>query len=259
MVCFGVAARRVARILITHFHGDHCLGLPGVLQRLALDGAQHVVHVHFPASGQVFFDRLRQASLSRARVALEAHPIERAGVVARAGALRIEARPLQHTVETWGYRVDEEEGRTVVPERLAAAGIRGAEVGELVRRGELVREGRAIRLEDVSVPRPGQSLAFVMDTRPCRDAVELARGVDLLVCESTYLEAHADLARTYGHTTAAEAARLAVEAGAKRLVLTHFSSRYASAEEFLDEAGSIHPDVIAAQDGDRIALPRRSR
>ena len=259
MVQFGVAARRITRILITHFHGDHCLGLPGVLQRLALDRAEHIVHVHFPASGQAFFERLRDASLWRHGVALEAHPIEREGVVARRGALRIEARRLDHTVEAWGYRVEQDEGRTLLPQRLAEASIEGAEVGELVRRGALERSGRTIAVEDVSVSRPAQSFAFVMDTRPCLAALELARRVDLLVCDSTYLEEHADKAAAYGHMTATQAARLAVEAGAKRLLLTHFSPRYGSVEGFLDEARSIHPEVDAAEDGDRIALPRPAR
>ena len=100
-------------------------------------------------------------------------------------------------------------------------------------------------------------MAFVMDTRPCAGAIALARDVDLLVAESTYLESEAAEARERGHMTAGDAARLAVEAGARRLVLTHFSQRHPTVQAFLEEAGAIHPDAHAVRDLDRISLPSR--
>jgi len=96
-----------------------------------------------------------------------------------------------------------------------------------------------------------------MDTRLCDAAFELARGVDLLVCESTYLSEHQSLARDHGHMTAAEAAELARQAGARRLVLTHFSGRYTDDRRFLEEAAAIHPDVVVARDGMRVPVPKR--
>jgi ribonuclease Z len=259
MAIFGVRASRVTRILITHFHGDHCLGLPGVLQRLRLEATGRAIDVYFPASGRVFYERLRGATIQRAEPGVRAHALEQPGVFARVAGLRFEAQRLCHTVDAFGYRIQEEDGRTFLPERLAAAGIRGAAVGELVRRGVIEVAGRATRLEEVSVPRPGQSMAFVMDTRPCDGARELARGVDLLVCEATYLHADLRLARERGHMTAREAATLAREAGSRRLVLGHVSPRYASDGELLEEARALHPDVVLAEDGARIALPARPR
>jgi ribonuclease Z len=258
MTICGVRPSRVTRILITHFHGDHCLGLPGVLQRLALEAAERPVDIYFPASGGVYYERLRRASLHRGEAAVRGHGIVRAGVFARAPGLCFEARPLRHSVDAFGYRVEEEEGRAFLPERLDAAGIRGAQVGELERRGALEVGGRTWTLEDVTEPRPGQCMAFVMDTRPCEGARKLAHGVDLLVCEATYLEKDAGLARDHGHMTVREAARLAKEAGARRLVLSHFSPRYASNAELEDEACAIHPDIVLAEDGARVAVPARS-
>ena len=117
--------------------------------------------------------------------------------------------------------------------------------------------GRRIALEEVSEPRPGQSFAFVMDTRQCRAAVDLARGVDLLVCESTYLSTEEDLASTYAHLTAAQAAQIAAEAGARRIVLTHFSQRHPDETVFAAEARRIFADVHAARDLDRVDVPER--
>src|SRR5690606_26241603 len=124
-------------------------------------------------------------------------------------------------------------------------------------KGELEVDGRLVRLEDVSVEKPGQSMAFVMDTRLCDGAFELAEGVDLLVCESTYLSSEEREARDHGHMTARHAARVAHEAGARRLVLTHFSQRYGSVKPFLEEARELHGDVVAVRDGDRVPVPKR--
>lgn len=112
-------------------------------------------------------------------------------------------------------------------------------------------------VDDVTLPRPGQSFAFVMDTAPCANAVELARDVDLMVAESTYLDSEADLAADYGHLTAAQAASIAVQAGARRLVLGHFSSRYTDSAAFATEAGAIHPDVVVAEDLTVVRVPGR--
>ena len=97
-----------------------------------------------------------------------------------------------------------------------------------------------------------------MDTRLCDGAVALAEGADLLVCESTFLERDADLAAAYGHLTAAQAARLAAEAGARQLVLTHFSQRYPDDAAFAAEAGEIFPDVVVVKDLDRVPVPPRA-
>jgi ribonuclease Z len=109
----------------------------------------------------------------------------------------------------------------------------------------------------MSEPRRGQVFAFVMDTRLCDAAFALADGADLVVCESTFLERDADLAAAYGHLTAAQAAGVAKAAGARRLVLSHFSQRYPDAAAYADEAGEIFPDVVVARDLDRVPVPPR--
>jgi ribonuclease Z len=114
-----------------------------------------------------------------------------------------------------------------------------------------------VRLEEVSEPRPGQAFAFVMDTRPCAGAAELARGADLLVCESTYRESEAVEAREHFHMTAAQAAVLARDAGVRRLALTHFSQRYDDSDGFRREAAALHSDVQAADDLVRVTVPPR--
>jgi ribonuclease Z len=253
----GVPASRITRICITHLHGDHCLGLPGVLQRMSLDGATQPVHLYYPASGQEYVDRLRHASAAFETPDVVEHPVAQDGPVDDWGSLALHARALDHRVDTYGWRLQEPDGRRMLPDRLAEAGISGPAVGELQRAGVLEVGGRRVLVEDVSEPRPGQSVAFVMDTRRCAAAVELARDVDLLVCESTYVSGEEALAEQYAHLTAAQAAAIAAEAGARRLVLTHYSGRHPDEAVFELDAGRFFADVHAARDLDRVAVPAR--
>jgi ribonuclease Z len=266
LVYAGRPATRITRICLTHLHGDHCLGLPGVLQRLALDRAttEHAstpVPLHFPASGRPWVERLVDASIGRRQpVRLDPVTAEAAlagAVVAEAPPLRITARPLAHRVDALGWRIEEPPGRRFLPEALAALGIHGPAVGRLEREGVLDVGGRRVTLEQVTAPRPPQSLAVVMDTGVCDAAVELASGVDLLLCEATFLESEVDLAVAYGHLTARQAATIAREAGARLLVLTHLSSRYAEGAGHLAEARAVFPDVVVAEDLDIIPVPPR--
>ena len=258
MIYAGVTTAAITRICITHFHGDHCLGLAGISQRISLDRVPHVVHIYYPGSGQKFYERLRHASIFHDVARIEAHPIFQPGEISRDSRLSLSTLELDHGVEAWGYRLQEHDSRTMLPERLAAAGVRGPQISQLIQDGEITIDGRTVTLEEVSVFRRGQSVAFVMDTRVCDNAVALARDVDLLICESTYLSCDADRARDNGHLTAAEAARIAATAGARKLVLTHFSQRYRSVEPFLAEARACFDgELVAAHDGAIIPVPPR--
>ena len=262
MVMAGLTASQITHIAITHFHGDHCLGLAGTIQRISLDRVPHAVEVIYPAGGQHFFERLRYASAYFDCAKLTPRPIcaEPGGAeiaVTRAGRFRILARPLEHGMECYGYRLQEDDGVRMLPEKLAAAGLKGAAVGELMKRGRIEIGDRMIEVGEVSEPRRGQSFAIVMDTRPCAGAAALAQGVDLLVSEATYLTSEATDAHDHYHMTAAGAARLARDAGARRLVLTHFSQRYTQLEPFAVEAGAVHPDVHVCDDLTRVPVPKR--
>jgi len=254
----GISVGRITRICITHFHGDHCLGLPGVIQRLSLARVQHPVDIIYPASGQAYLERLIHAAIYAKAVDLRLHPIAGPGQVLAGEGFVLESRPLVHGIDTWGYRFKEPDTRTVVPD-LLPADIQGRAVGLLKEQGWIESQGRTVRLEEVSLPRPGQAFALVMDTRPCRAALELADKADLAVIEATYLESESQQARDYRHLTAAQAATIAIEAGVRRLVLAHYSQRYRSVEPFAVEAAAVHPDVLAARDLQVIAVPPRDR
>lgn len=255
----GVPASAVTRLCLTHFHGDHCLGVPGIVQRLSLDGVARV-HAHYPASGQAYFERLRHASVFHETTELIEEPVTGDGVVARGEFGELSALRLDHPVDAFGYRLVEPDRRSMVPRLLARHGVAGPDVGALAREGSWPVNGRTVTLDEVSALRRGQRFAFVMDTRLCDAVFALAEGADLLVIEATFLEAEADLARRYGHLTARQAARVAQESGVHTLVLTHFSQRYSNMAEFHDQAAEVFDgEVVIAHDLARIPVPRRTR
>lgn len=259
MLLAGVPVSTVTRLCLTHFHGDHCLGVPGVVQRLSLDGVPHPVHAHFPASGREYFARLHHACLFHDRADLRVEPVVDDGPVATDAFGVLEARALDHSVDAIGYRLVEPDARRFVPELLARFGVAGPMVRELNRSGSLQVGDRTVTVSDVSKLRRGQRFAFVMDTRLCDAVYALADGVDMLVIEATFLHADAELAARYGHLTARQAAQVAADCGIRRLVLTHFSQRYPDTEQHRDEAGAVFDgDLVIAEDLSRIPVPKRT-
>jgi ribonuclease Z len=246
---------RLSAICITHFHGDHCLGLPGVLARFVLDHRDDPVDLYFPASGLPYVERLRRAAVFDEWPHLRLVPVPPEGDTYERRGYQLVGRPLRHSVDTIGWRIEEPDRRHLLEDELEAHGIVGSDVGRLVRDGQITTSSGTVTYDQVSEPRLGQRFAFVMDTAPCDEALELAAGADLLVAESTFLHADAPLARETLHLTAREAGQLAARAGARRLVVSHFSARYPDNDDFGVEAGKEHGDVVAAHDLARVEVP----
>lgn len=246
----------VHRIFLSHFHGDHCLGLSSILMKLNLSEITHPIHCYYPASGKVYFDRLRYGTIYHETITVIEHPVSQSGIVHDDGKFRIEAVFLEHGVETIGWRITEADTRKFEREKLKVHGVQGPMVRKLEEEGTLTIQGKTVSLDEVSWVRKGESIAVVLDTRYCPNAIEIAKDTRLLLCESTYLDEERDLARRYCHLTAKDAALIAKEANAKELILTHFSARYLNAGLFEQEAKEIFPNVRAAEDLQHIPIPR---
>jgi len=244
----NVAPTCVTRIFVSHFHGDHCLGLGSMLMRLNLDKVTHPIHCYYPASGKPYFDRLRFGAIYHETITVIEHPVKHPGLVHEDDTFRIEAAFLKHGADNIGWRVTEKPFRKFDSAKLKKFHVEGPLVRELEQQKELNIEGKKVSIDDVSLLIPGDSIAVVIDTLPCKEAVEIAKGARLLLCESTYLEEHKDLALKHQHLTAKQAAEIAKGAGVKMLILTHFSARYQDLEVFESEARPIFPNTFAADD-----------
>jgi ribonuclease Z len=212
----NAAPREITHIVITHFHADHCLGLPGLLQRISLEGARDPVEILYPAGGERHLQSLLEAFHLEGYVNIARRPIICGEAPIGVGEWSLSAEPLDHSIETLGYRI-------------SAAG----------------KESTAL-------------FAFVMDSRPCEAAIKLARGAELLVCESTYLNVQRRLAHEEFHMTAPEAAELARSAGAGLLLLTHFSHRHEEINAFLHEARPVFDCCDVARDLTRTRIRTRA-
>lgn len=251
----GVNTGSISAIALTHLHGDHCLGLPGVLSRFVVDQRTDPIDLYAPASGIDHVERLCRAAIFDPYPNLRIHPLPATGATIEREGHRLVALPLEHSVDALGYRIEEDPHLHVEPASLAEVGVSGPDIGTLVEEGSIVRDGRRIELAEVSHTSPGQAFALVMDTAICDNAVALAADADLVLSESTFLESDGTLARDHFHLTARQAAWVATEAGARTLALTHFSARHPRTADFVAEASEVHPRVVGARDLQTIPLP----
>jgi len=238
-------------IFITHFHLDHWLGLIGMLKTFDLRARERPLAIHGPPGLRALFGALRPI-IGRTSYPLSLVELEPYEEVAFGGYL-VSPFPVRHRVEAYGYAFVEDDR----PGRFDAAAARrlgiaeGPDFGRL-QRGETV--GGVTPGQVVGEPRPGRKIVLSGDTAPCQAVEVLAHGADVLVHEATFLSDELARARETGHSTAAQAAELARDAGVRLLALTHLSTRYFP-RDVRDEARAIFPETVVPRDFDAIEVP----
>src|SRR5690349_6519013 len=258
MMRYGVGFS-FAEIFFTHYHADHLLGVTGLLRTLGLMDRTAPVRLYGPKGAHRVLRAAIELGIERNKFPVEIEEIRAGDRLTRAD-YDIVVFETEHRADTVGYALAEHTrlGR-FHPERARELGIpEGPLWGEL-HRGRPVRlaDGRVVGPGDlVGPPRQGRTVVYSGDTRPHLALIEAARGADLLIHEATFGGDEAERAVETGHSTAAEAARVAVEAGVRRLVLTHISPRYTrDAPELLAEARAVFPDTQIARDGMVVDVP----
>ena len=258
MMRYGVGFT-FAEIFFTHYHADHILGVTGLLRTLGLMDRTAPVTLYGPRGAERVLSAAIALGVERNKFPIEIREIRAGDRLARAD-YDIVVFETEHRADTVGFALAEHTrlGR-FHPERARELGIPEGPLWRRLHHGETITldDGRVIRPEDlVGTPRHGRTVVYSGDTRPHLPLIEAARGADLLVHEATFGGDELERARETGHSTAAEAARVAAEAGVRRLVLTHISPRYGrDAPELLAEARAIFPETIIARDGLTVDVP----
>ena len=252
--------RRVEKIFITHLHGDHIFGLPGFLSSRSFQGGTTPVVIYGP-KGLKEFVQLSLA-VSETNVTYPLHFVEiEEGVIFEDDQFVVTARLLDHGIPSYGYRiVEKDRPGPLLVDKLKEMGIRPGPVYKKLKEGETVEleDGRTIDGKQFTGPGiKGRIVAILGDTRICQAAKDLSANADLLIHEATFAEGEEELARKYYHSTTVQAARTALEAKAKKLLLTHISSRYERDvwPKLEEEARKIFPNSEIAVDFKKVALP----
>lgn len=240
---------RVRRIFLTHFHGDHFLGLPGLVQSMGLNNRIEPLEIYGPPDAEEMVSRSLAMGYYTQRFPVTIHPLQPGETLDLEGYTVRTARA-DHPVPALAYRVEEGPRRGRFDGDLARSlGIRGRDFARL-EAGESVRiDDRVVHPTDVmGPPRPGRSVVYSGDTAPSEDVRRLAHRATLLIHEATAARAIEEEANRWGHSSARQAAELARSAEVSTLFLTHFSSRYKELEPLEEEARVVFPDSHAARD-----------
>ena len=251
---YGFHPGQLEHIFISHAHGDHCLGLVGLLSSLSLDKRTTDINLHVPSD---FVDILKAQIdffVTHAEFEIRIHPIDtqEPTLIFSDQHFDVTAFPLEHRVPCYGFLFREKVGsRHIIPKCIQQYSIPRTEIERIRSGGDFTTaDGRVISNEVLTTPpAPVRSYAYISDTRPVMQYAELLRGVNLLYHDATYCEGDEDLAYKYDHSTATQAAEFARACNARKLLLGHFSSRYKTEDCFLECATHYFQNIILADEG----------
>jgi len=244
----GVSPTKITRIIISHFHADHFLGLGGLIRTLDANQYNKTLHIYGPKGLQNLFESITTSLHYRPGINIKLTEIK-PGMIIDTEKFVIEAFPLYHSVQCLGFSIREKDRRKINTAYLKKFGLKQHPViGDLQKGRDIVWQGKKILAKNSTYIIKGKILAVILDTGYSDKIAKAVKNADLIVCESTYSEKEKEIAGEYRHMTASDAARIAKKAGAKKLILTHFSQRYKNIKELENEAKKIFKNTAAAED-----------
>jgi len=259
MLMAGASLNRTTRVFVTHMHGDHVMGLPGLLQTMALLGREKKLEVYGPAKIKDFLHGIRETVQFVLTFPIEIHEIERPGVVCQEDEYTVQAVRSKHVIPSFAYAyVEKPRPGRFYPEKAKALGLPEGPLWSKLQRGQRVKlpNERVIKPEEVmGQPRQGRKIVYTGDTRPFKRLEKFAANADLLIHDSTLGDELAERAEKYGHSTVDQAAESAKKAKVKQLILTHISQRYEDTSTWLKQAKKIFKNTAMAEDFMQVEIP----
>jgi ribonuclease Z len=244
----GIRPNKITKIFLSHWHGDHMLGLPGLLQTMAVNEYTKALNIYGPPGSKLKYKKMLDAFESSYKIEATMHDVKE-GKFLETDDYYVESYPLAHRTKCYGYRLVEKDIRRIQMSKLKKLGVsQGPIVGKIQEGKTITVKGKKIKPTDVSILVKGRIFAYIADTRPCKNCIKIAKNADLLLCESTYTSEHKDKAETYKHMTAQEAAQIAAQSNVKKLILTHYSARYKDEHVLEEDAREIFDNSFGAKD-----------
>ena len=240
---------KITKILITHWHGDHILGLPGLLQTLAASNYSKTLEIYGPKNTKTFLNKIMGMFVNQGSLKTSIKEINNDGVFYKNENLSINAVKLDHTTICLGYSIVESDKRKINLDYLKKFGLsKHPLLGKLQRGESIVYKGKKITADKSTVIKKGKKITIITDTKLCNQCYAISKDSDLLICESTFLSNLKEKASDYKHLTAEQAALIAKKSNSKKLFLTHFSQRYKDSKEIELEAKKFFKDSHLASD-----------
>ena len=259
MVRAGGGFHRRMKIFITHMHGDHVLGLPGLMQTMALLDRERKLDVYGPPGITEFLECIKKTVQFALTFQVEIHEIEEEGTACEEAEYTVQTAWANHVIPSLAYALVEKPrpGR-FYPEKAKTIGIPEGPLWSRLQQGHEIKlkTGRIVKPEDViGNPRKGRKIVYTGDTRPFRDFAKLATGANVLIHDATFDDSLAERAAEDGHSTPSQAARVAKKANVEQLILTHISARYEDANMLLKQAKKIFDNTRVAEDFMKLEIP----
>ncbi len=259
MIQAGVGFHRKTKIFITHLHGDHLIGLPGLLQTMSLLDRERKLEIYGPPGTEAFVNAIQQTVQFSLTFPLEVSDIKDSNVLCKEKEYEVHTVWADHVVPSLAYAlIEKPRPGKFNPKKAKALGIPEGPLWSKLQQGSAIRlpNGRVVKSKEVvGPPRRGRKVVYSGDTRPTKKIVELAQNADLLIHDGTFDDELTERANEDGHSTASQAAEIANKAKVKWLILTHISARYKNTDILLEQARKIFTKTDVAEDFMKINLP----
>jgi len=247
----GVKPAKITRLCITHWHGDHVFGIPGLLSSMGADRAgqeeEQMLHIYGPKGSKAYLTNMFKSFAAKDIIPYQVHEVW-TGKAYEGEDFILEVQKLEHSVPCIGYRFQEKDKLRIDVAKAKKLELEGPILGKLQQGQDVTIKGKKIKAKDVTYATFGKKISYVTDTIPCKGADLLAKDADLLICEGTHLDEIREKSEKSRHMTVRQAALIASENNVQKLVITHISQRYKIPSEIIEEARTYFDSSIVAED-----------
>jgi len=253
----GIKPAKITRLCISHWHGDHVFGIPGLLSSMGADRTgqeeEPVLQIYGPKGSQIYLANMFKGFAAKDIIPYEVHEVS-AGKAYEGDDFILEVQKLEHSTPCIGYSFKEKDKLRIDAVKAKKLGLEGPILGKIQQGKDVTMKGKKIKAKDVTYATLGKKVSYVTDTVPCKGADLLAKDADLLICEGTHLDEIREKSEKSRHMTVKQAALIASENNAQKLVVTHISQRYKESSEILEEARTYFDNSVVAEDFMKITV-----